>query len=511
MKNYLLGIDIGTSGAKIIILDTDKSGEIAVSVTKTYELYTPKPLWAEQEPTHWWQATVSGIKEAMARIDAQGSDIKAVGLTGQMHSSVFLDENNNSIRKAMLWCDQRTAAECAQITSIIGADRLVDITCNPVLTGFTAPKITWLKNNEPENYKKLKKVLLPKDYIRFLLTGEYATDVSDASGMAIFDVKNRCWSDEIIDGLGFKRDWFGKVYESPEITGKISKEAANLTGLSEGTPVVAGGGDNAASAIGNGIVEPGMVSNSLGTSGVVFAYADQPVIDKNLRVHTFCHAVPGKWHVMGVMLSAGGSLRWYRDTFCDTERYIAEYEADDPYNVISRGAAEIPLGSEGLIFLPYLSGERCPHPDPNARGVFFGATLRHTRKHFSRSVFEGISYGLNDSFEILKEMNIPIDTVIATGGGARSDFFRSVLADITGYDHCTMKNDEGPSYGAAILAGVGAGIYDDVVEASKANAAIVNKNKTNADNHKEYQKYIKTYKDLYPALKPIFDSSRPTD
>jgi len=504
MKSYLLGIDIGTSGAKIIIIDSEKNGEIACSVNKEYPLYTPKPLWAEQDVEDWWNAVVLGIKEAVSKIEAKPEEIKAIGLTGQMHSSVFLDKDNKSIRRAMLWCDQRTSKECEEINETVGEDRVINITCNPVLTGFTAPKIVWLKNNEPENYAKIHKILLPKDYIRFMLTGEYATDVSDASGMAIFDVKNRCWSDEIINKLEFSKEWFGKVYESPEITGYLLSNIAKELGLMAGIPVVAGAGDNAASAIGNGIVESGMVFNSLGTSGVVFAYADKPIIDPKLRVHTFCHAVPGKWHIMGVMLSAGGSLRWYRDTFCDTEKYIADYHVDDAYNIISKGAEEIPIGSEGLIFLPYLSGERCPYADPNARGVFFGATLRHTRKHFSRSVFEGISFGLNDSFDILKDMKIPISTVIATGGGARSNFFRNILSDITGYEHCTMKNDEGPSFGAAILAGVGAGIYKDVTEASKANAVIVNRNKVDKENHVKYEKYIRVYRDLYKSLKDNF-------
>ncbi len=501
--NYLLGIDIGTSGAKTILLDTDK-GVIAASATLEYPLYTPRPLWAEQEPSDWWNAAAAGIKEVMAKTGASGEDIKAVGLTGQMHSSVFLDENDRSVRPAMLWCDQRTGAECGQLTEALGRDKIVDVTCNPMLTGFTLPKIIWLRNNEPQNYARVRKVLLPKDYIRFMLTGEYATDVSDASGMGIFDVKKRCWSGELIAGAGLTEDMFGRVYESPEISGRVTPEAAALTGLKAGTPVAAGAGDNAASAIGNGIVEPGMVFNSLGTSGVVFAYADKPVIDPKLRVHTFCHAVPGKWHVMGVMLSAGGSLRWFRDTFCDTEKRLAAESGEDAYDLISRGASEIPPGSEGLMFLPYLSGERCPWPDPNARGAFVGATLSHTRKHFARSVFEGISFGLADSFEILREMNIPIETVIATGGGARSEFFRSVLADVTGYAHCTLVNDEGPGYGAAILAGAAAGIYSDVQEASKANAQISKRTEVNEKNHRIYGPYIKEYKALYPALKDTF-------
>lgn len=501
--NYLLGIDIGTSGAKTILLDTDK-GRIAASSVREYPLDTPRPLWAQQEPEDWWQAAVGGIGDVLARTGAAPSDIKAVGLTGQMHSSVFLDERDCSIRPAILWCDQRTGDECGQINDLIGKDRIVDITCNPMLTGFTLPKLIWLRNHEPENYARIRKVLLPKDYIRFRLTGEYATDVSDASGMGVFDVRRRCWSREIMEGCGLQTEWFGRVYESPETSGKVSREASLLTGLPEGIPVAAGAGDNAASAIGNGIVEPGMVFNSLGTSGVVFAYADTPALDSSLRVHTFCHAVPGKWHVMGVMLSAGGSLRWYRDTFCQEEKRLAEETGEDAYDLISRQAAAIPPGSEGLLFLPYLTGERCPWPDPNARGAFVGATLSHTRAHFARSVFEGISCGLNDSFEILREMNVPISTVIATGGGAKSPFFRQVLADVTGYEHCTLVNDEGPGYGAAILAGAAAGIYGDVQEASKANAVIDKRTPADPGRHEEYAKYVREYKALYPALRDTF-------
>ena len=498
--NYLCGIDIGTGGAKIILVNAE-SGKIDFSVTKFYDLHTPKPLWAEQEPTDWWGAVCEGLQELTSKIDK--NNIKAVGLTGQMHSSVFLDKNNNSIREAILWCDQRTAEECEILTSKIGKEKLVKITCNPMLTGFTAPKIEWLKRNEKENFEKIKKILLPKDYIRFLLTGEYATDVSDASGMGLFDVPKRCFSKEILSACGYDRDWFGESFESSSVTGTVTKEASEKTGLPEGIPVIAGGGDNAASAIGNTIVEEGKVFNSIGTSGVVFAYADKPILDPKLRTHTFCHAVPGKWHIMGVMLSAGGSLKWYKDTFCDIEKYSAEKEACDVYDILNKKASQIPIGCEGLTFLPYLSGERCPYPDPYARGCFFGMTLKHTRDHFTRSVFEGISFGLNDSFDILKEMKVPIKQAVATGGGARSDFWKQMLADITGIPHATVENDEGPSYGAALLAGVGCGIYSSVIEASKQNK-IVSLKEPKAENTKLYQAPMKIYKALYPKVESLF-------
>jgi len=325
-----------------------------------------------------------------------------------MHGAVFLDERNQVLRPSILWCDQRTGAECEWITETIGKEKVIELTSNPVLTGFTAGKIVWLRNNEPEAYAKTRKVLLPKDYIRFRLTGEFATEVSDASGTSLFNVRKRQWADEMLDGAQIPRDWMPKAYESPEVSGRITEEVAGLTGLKVGTPVVGGGGDQAAGAVGNGIVETGIISSTVGTSGVVFAFADKPVVDPGLRVHTFCHAVPGKWHVMGVMLSAGGSLRWYRDTFADVETAEARSNGMDVYDILSRQVAGVEPGCEGLVFLPYLTGERTPYPDPNARGSFFGITLRHGKPHFVRAIYEGVAYGLRDSFEILGEMQVPI-------------------------------------------------------------------------------------------------------
>ena len=502
--NYLLGIDVGTSGTKALLINASKDGEVVASSTKTYPLYTPKPLWAEQEPEDWWQATIAAIREVIDESGIDPKKIKGMGLSGQMHGSVFLDARNQVLRPAILWCDQRTQAECDWITETVGAGKVVELISNPVLTGFTAGKIVWLRNHEPQIFAQVKKVLLPKDYIRLRLTGEFATEVSDASGTALFNVTKRDWAYEMLDAIGIPRDWMPKAYESPEVSGKINAEAASLTGLKEGMPVVGGGGDQAAGAVGNGIVESGIISSTVGTSGVVFAFAEKPVVDPKLRVHTFCHAVPDKWHVMGVMLSAGGSLRWYRDTFADTESSVAKVLGRDPYDVMSEEAAKAPSGCEGLVFLPYLTGERTPYPDPNARGVFFGITLRSDRAHFVRSVLEGVAYGLRDSFSILEEMGIPVTQVRASGGGARSDVWRQIQADVMGYNHVTINIDEGPALGVALLAGVGTGIYPSVEQACRSVIKVENTTRANAKTKKVYDKYYPVYQSLYQSLKGDF-------
>lgn len=502
--NYLLGIDIGTSGTKTLLINASKEGEVVASSTKTYPLYTPKPLWAEQEPEDWWQATIASVREVLQESGIDPKHIKGIGLSGQMHGSVFLDKDNSVIRPAILWCDQRTQAECDWIMDTVGREKTVELISNPVLTGFTAGKIIWLRNNEPELYKQVAKVLLPKDYIRLRLTGEFATEVSDASGTALFNVTKRDWAYEMLDAIGIPSDWMPKAYESPEVSGRISAEAAALTGLAEGTPVVGGGGDQAAGAVGNGIVEPGIISSTVGTSGVVFAFADKPVVDPKLRVHTFCHAVPDKWHVMGVMLSAGGSLRWYRDTFADTETAVAKALGRDPYDMMCAEAAKVPAGSEGLIFLPYLTGERTPYPDPHARGVFFGITLRSDRAHFVRAVLEGVAYGLRDSFGILDEMGVPVTQVRASGGGARSSVWRGIQADVIGHDHVTINIDEGPALGVALLAGVGTGVYSSVADACRSVIKVTNTTKADPATKKTYDGFYPIYQSLYQSVKGQF-------
>ncbi|HZO87566.1 MAG TPA: xylulokinase [Chthonomonadaceae bacterium] len=499
---YLIGIDIGTSGTKTILID--ETGRVRARAIQEYPLYTPKPQWSEQDPADWWAATCGTVQKVleMSRLDPR--EIRGVGLSGQMHGSVFLDENNAVLRRALLWNDQRTQAECDWITETVGREKVVELISNPVLTGFTAGKIIWLRNHEPEIYAQVRKVLLPKDYIRLRLTGEYATEVSDASGTALFNVRKRDWADEMLEAIGVPRDWMPTAYESPEVSGRITEEAAAATGLAPGTPVVGGGGDQAAGAVGNGIVETGIVSSTVGTSGVVFAFSDEPIVDPQLRLHTFCHAVPGKWHLMGVMLSAGGSLQWYRDAFGQPEKVVAGALGRDPYELICAEAETAPVGSEGLIFLPYLTGERAPYPDPNARGVLFGLTRRSDRAYVARAILEGVAYGLRDSFEIMKAMQLPIRQVRASGGGARSKVWRQIQADVTGHTHVTINVDEGPALGVALLAGVGTGVYSSVSEACRATIQVKDATDPCTVNHAAYGRFHKVYQALYAHLKEDF-------
>ena len=499
---YLIGVDIGTSGTKTILID--ETGKVLAHAMQEYPLYSPKPLWSEQNPLDWWNASFTTIKAVLQKSGIDPREVAGVGLSGQMHGSVFLDEANEVIRPALLWNDQRTQAECDWITETVGKRRVVELISNPVLTGFTAGKIVWLRNHEPHNYSRVKKVLLPKDFVRLKLTGEFATEVSDASGTALFDVRKRNWSYEMLAAIGISADWMPKCYESFEISGRITQEASKLTGLPSGTPVVGGGGDQAAGAVGNGIVETGIVSSTVGTSGVVFAFSDEPRVDPNLRLHTFCHAVPGKWHLMGVMLSAGGSLQWYRDTLCMPEKAIAPALGKDPYDLICEEASRAPVGSEGLIFLPYLTGERSPYADANARGVMFGLTRRSDRTHIARAVLEGVAYGLYDSFKIMQEMNLPVSQVRASGGGARSEIWRQIQADITGQPHVTISVDEGPAFGVALLAGVGSGVYASIEEACRATIQIKASTPPIPSNHAAYQKFHALYQKLYAHLKDDF-------
>lgn len=499
---YVIGVDIGTSGTKTVLFD--ENGNSVASYLVEYPLYQPKIGWAEQDPEDWWNATHTSIKAVIGKSGVNPDDIKGVGLSGQMHGLVLLDENGKVLRKSIIWCDQRTVAEADDLTEKIGRDRLIEITGNPALTGFTAAKILWVQKNEPEIYAKTAKILLPKDYIRYMLTGEYATEVSDASGMQLMDIKNRCWSDEILEKLNIDKNLLGKMYESCEVTGTVHKAASELTGLEVGTIVVGGAGDQAAGAVGNGIVKPGIVSSTIGTSGVVFAHMDNIQIDKEGRIHTLCHAVPGKWHVMGCTQGAGLSLKWYRDNFCHAEMDAADGMDVDPYYLMDQQAAKIAPGCEGLMYLPYLMGERSPHNDPNAKGVFFGLSAKHTKYDMLRAVMEGVAYSLSDCLEVVKEMGIDASEVRASGGGGKSKLWRQMQADMFGCDINTINVSEGPALGVALLAAVGAGIYSSVPEACEATIKVKETMKPIAENVETYKKYFPIYQGVYKALKPQF-------
>lgn len=499
---YLLGIDIGTSGTKTVLFD--ESGNSLASAVEEYPLYQPEIGWAEQDPRDWWNAVCATVKEVINRSGISSGDIKGVGLSGQMHGAVLLDRDNHVLRKAIIWCDQRSHKECGQITTLVGREKLVQITANPALTGFTASKVMWVKNHEPHNYEKIRKVLLPKDYIRYMLTGEFATEVSDASGMQYMNIQKRQWSDEVLERLGVEKQWLGELYESQEITGRISQKAAELTGLKEGTPVAGGAGDQAAGAVGSGIVNKGSISSTIGTSGVVFAFSDRVTIDPAGRVHTFCHAVPDTWHVMGVTQGAGLSLKWFRDNFCIEEKRTAELMQVDPYVLMDREAEKVAPGSDGLIYLPYLMGERTPHLDPNARGVFFGLSAKHEKPNLLRALMEGVVFSLRDCLEIIKEMGIEINEVRASGGGGKSILWRQMQADIFGTDVYTVNSSEAPALGAALLAGVGAGVYGSVQEACTATIELKNRQRADMNLHSRYNQYYRIYKELYPSLKGMF-------
>lgn len=497
----IIGLDIGTSGTKAIAMNTD--GTLLASTLKEYPLHSPKPNWAEQDPSDWWKATLDALSELASKINSQ--NVVAIGLTGQMHGSVFLDGENNVLRPALLWCDQRTTAQCATITEKAGGEAaLVEMVSNPALTGFTAPKILWLRDNEPAIFEKTRKVLLPKDYIRWALTGEYATDVSDASGTLLFDVKNRCWHTELMSLLELDSNLMPPAFEGTEITGNLLASIAAKTGLPSGIPVIAGGGDQAAGGVGCGIVRPGIVSSSLGTSGVIFAFSEGVCTDPKGRVHTFCHAVPGKWHVMGVMLSAGGALQWFRNTLCREEQEKAITTGRDAYEYITDAAATVPLGAEGLIFLPYLTGERTPHKDPYAKGAFIGLSLRHNKAYMARAVLEGVAYGMRDSLDIMRKMGVSLSVSRASGGGARCALWRQIMADTGRIAISRINVDEGPAYGAAILAGVGAGCYGSVEEACDALIRETDCIQPNADSAIQYDAWLEEYRNAYKALKPNY-------
>ena len=501
--NVYLGIDVGTSGTKTLAMTA--SGKILGQATATYPCHHPKPLWSEQDPDDWWQATVKTVREVVKKAKFKPADVRAIGLSGQMHGSVFLDRKNNVIRRALLWNDQRTAAECAEIEERAGGRKqLIKMVANPALTGFTAPKILWLRNHEPKNFDKLAKVLLPKDEIRRRLTGQFATEVSDASGMLLLDVVKRRWSKPLLSKLDLDADLFARCYESEEVTGALSREAAKILGLSTDCLVVGGAGDCAAGAVGNGIVRQGVLSTSIGTSGVVFVHSDTPEVDPQGRLHTFCHAVRGKWHMMGVTLAAGGSLQWFRNALCQADGVIAKRHKIDVYDMLTDEVKLTPPGAEGLFFLPYLAGERTPHADPLARGAFVGLTLKHTRGHLVRAVLEGVTCSLRDCLSIIEEQGVAVKQIRASGGGAKSAFWRQMQADVLGKTVVTMAADEGPAYGVALLAAVGAGEYKDVAEACDATVKTTGQTKTNAQARRQYDAAFPVYQQLYRSLRDDF-------
>ncbi len=485
-----MGIDVGTGGTRALLVD--QKGKVRASHTAAHDdMAMLKPMWAEQRPENWWEAAQTAISGALGLAGIVGSQVQGIGLSGQMHGLVLLDENNQVIRPALIWCDQRSQAQVDFVNQKLGAEKVLEYTANPVLTGFTLPKLLWVRDNEPRNFERVRKMLLPKDYLRFQLTGEYASDVSDASGTSLFDVVNRRWSSEMMDGLGLDHSMLPKVHESSQVTGAISLEAAEATGLAIGTPVVGGGGDQAASAVGNGIVEPGLVSCTLGTSGVVFAHMEKVAYDRLGRVHTFCHAVPGKWHVMGVTQGAGLSLQWFRNNLATGVAY------DDLMNE----AATAPAGSNGLFWLPYLMGERTPHLDAQARGGWIGLTARNNRADLIRSIVEGVSYSQKDCLAIIEELGAQARSVRASGGGAKSPFWRQTLADILQKSVVTLESQEGSAYGAALLAMVGTGAYGSVPEVCGAVIREVDKVEPQDGS---YESRYQVYRDLYPALKPFF-------
>jgi xylulokinase len=492
---YLLGIDVSTTGAKALIIDP--MGGVVGSFTHEYPLSTPHPLWSEQDPLDWWQGVTKSIRQVLLETQIEAKDILCVGLTGQMHGLTLLDKKGRVLRPAILWNDQRTGEQCEEIRRRIGKTRLIEITGNDALAGFTAPKILWVRQHEPDFYSHIAHILLPKDYVRYRLTGAFAADLSDASGMLLVDIATRHWSDEVLSALEIPKEWLPGTCEGPDVTGVVTDQAASETGLVMGTPVVGGGGDQAAQAVGVGAVKAGIIALTLGTSGVVFASTDKPFIEPEGRLHAFCHAVPERWHLMGVMLSAAGSLRWFRDTFAPGMAY----------DELLAPSADIPPGSEGLLFLPYLTGERTPHPDPLARGAFVGLTVRHTLAHLARAVLEGVAFGLRDSFELIKSSGLArVDQVRISGGGARSALWRQILASVLGAELATVNTTEGAAYGAALLAGVGVGVWPNVDAACTQTIQVTGSTLPDLAFHDAYERCYQLYRGLYPALKPIFSS-----
>ena len=500
---YFLGIDVGTGGTRALVMDA--GGRVTASGTDEHQPFaSPQPGWAEQEPRDWWRACGAAVKKALQRSGIRGEEIACVGFSGQMHGAVLLDAAGEVVRPALIWCDQRTEKQSRELSEKFGTDRLIQLTCNPPLTNFTLTKLLWVRENEPELWSRVRHIMLPKDYVRFRLTGERAIDQADASGTLLLDVAKRRWSAEVLSGTGIEIDFLPALYESPEICGKLNAEGAAATGLKLGTPVVAGAGDQAAGAVGMGIVRAGVVSATIGTSGVVFAATDHPALDPRGRLHTFCHAIPGRWHVMGVTQAAGLSLRWFRDTF-GTASGGSGFAASgittrDPYEFLSEEAAAAPPGAEGLLWAPYLMGERTPHLDPNARGALVGITPSHRRAHILRAILEGVAFSLKDSFSIFDEMKVPVTTIRLGGGGARSALWRQIQADVYAHEVELVEAEEGAAYGAAILAAVGARHFASVDEACDAVIRVASRVAPDPVSSALVQKNYAAFRRLYPAL-----------
>ena len=488
---HVLGIDVSTTATKAVLID--ESGRVAGVGMSEYGFESPRPLWSEQDPELWWTAAVAAIGSVLASSGVRAEDIAAVGLTGQMHGLVLLDAAGAVLRPAILWNDQRTAAECDAIRAAVGAERLIQVTGNDALTGYTAPKLVWVRDHEPEIWARVAHVLVPKDYLRLRLTGEYALDKAEGSGTLLFDLARRDWSPEVTAALRIDPAWLPPTFEGPQATGSVSAAAAAVTGLLAGTPVVAGGGDQSANGVGVGAVSPGTMALSLGTSGVIFAPTDRPLIDPRGQVQAFCHAAPQRWHLMTVMMSAAGSLRWFRDALAPGVAFA----------VLSAEAAEVPT-TDGLLFLPYLSGERNPHADPLARGAFVGLTLRHDRRHLTRAVLEGVAFGLRDGLDLMLEVGLAAPTQIrASGGGTASPLWRQILADVLGAEIAIVETTEGAAYGAGLLAAVAAGWFPDVDAACAATVRVTPAAEPGPDAPR-YRDALAVYRDLYPALAPAF-------
>jgi len=495
----VLGIDVSTTATKAVLVDG--SGAVRGIGTAEYGYDTPRALWSEQDPGLWWAGSVEAIGRALVAAGVAGEAVEAVGLTGQMHGAVLLDTAGEVLRPAILWNDQRTAVECDEMRALVGPERLIEITGNDAITGFTAPKLLWIRRHEAATWARLAHVLLPKDYLRLRLTGEYAIDVADGSGTILFELAARTWSSEVLEVLGLDPAWFPPTFEGPEVTGALTAKAAAATGLRAGTPVVAGGGDQSANGVGVGAVDEGIVALSLGTSGVIFAATHAPIHEARGRVHAFCHAVPGRWHLMSVMLSAAGSLRWFRDTLAPGEGFG---ELVEP-------AANVAAATDGLFFLPYLTGERSPHPDPLARGAFVGLTVQHDRRHLTRAVLEGVAFGLRDGLDLMLAAGMPRPAQIrASGGGLASDVWRQILADVLDAELVTTSTTEGAAFGAAVLAATGAGWYRDVPSAA---AALVRTSHAASPGaaRSAYATAHAAYRELYPALTPTFHRGQPSD